>query len=55
MVADTTLGLPPVVKLATQHAANAVHKAGYLMIGGVQSITIPLTAQVIAWLGLVAL
>ena len=50
-----TSGLPPVATLARQHPAKAAHKAGYLIIGGVQSITIPFAAVITAPDGVVQL
>jgi hypothetical protein len=54
-VADTASGLPPVVRLAMQHATNAPHSAGYLITGGVQSKITPFIAVLIAPLGVVLL
>jgi len=54
-VADTASGLPPVARLAMQHAANAAHSAGYLITVGVQSKTTPFIAILIAPLGVLEL
>ena len=45
----------PVVHAAPLHATTPAHRSGYLITGGVQSMTIPLTLATIALLGVVAL
>lgn len=55
VAAETASGFPPVQTEATQQAARAEHKTGYLMTGGVQSIRIPLAPSVKAPTGVVLL
>lgn len=45
----------PVIHAAPPQATAAAHNSGYLITGGVQSITIPLTPATKALVGLVAL